>query len=127
MPNVEKSTILPIVNSMTERERLEAKIRVSINSPEKLKEFLEASGRLWLVFNARHLVESLPWPEGVNSFMQIIDCYRDHRRVIPTGDLDAQTQLPITHGETLTIEELDRCIRYLIEQASKLDPNWKLV
>jgi hypothetical protein len=99
-----------------------------MRSPEKMREWLEASGRVWLVFNAPQLVEALPWPEGMNAFMQIVAAYRDHRSTIPTGDTEEVNGVPtrLYHGDTLTAVELDRCIRYLIGQITELDPTWTL-
>ena len=114
--------------AMSAAERMEAALRTSMASPEKLMQWLEASGRVWLVFNSRQLVQALPWPEGASAFAQIVAAYRDHRSTIPTGDtetIDGQV-VPKFYTETLTVTELDRAIRYLITQASTLDPTWSL-
>ncbi len=118
----------------TMNERAEALLRVSLKDPDHLKRWLVESGRAWLVFNAAELVDSLPFPSGVDIFMQVIACYRDHRVVQPTGRYETQTeptlgnkvQVAVMKTDNLEIEELDRCIRFLIKQASEKDPNWKL-
>lgn len=119
---------------LTAAERRERLLRVSIQSADQLKAWLEKSGRRWLIFDALGLVDSLPFPEGVDTLIQIIACYRDHRSVQPSGRTETITdptlgkkiQAPIFKGELLEIEELDRAIRYLIRQASDKDPNWSL-
>ena len=109
-------------------DRVEAARRVAIASPEKLKEWLSASGRSWLIFNGPQLIDSLPWPEGVNVFMQLVDAYRDHRRALPTGESETISGVKVAcyHDDTLTLPELDRCIRFLVGQATALDPTWSL-
>jgi len=104
----------PIVRSMTAVERSEAQMRIGQQSPEKFKQWLEASGRTWLVFNAAMFVDAA-WPEGCRLLQILVANYRDHRAGL-------REPLP----ETLTLEELDRAIRYLIGQATSLDPQWSL-
>jgi hypothetical protein len=105
----------PVVRGMSQVERSEAQMRVALQTPGKLKEWLAQSGRTWLVFNGALLVDSCVWPEGAEAVQLICANYRDHR---------AGLKEPMP--ETLTIEELDRAIRYLVSQASALDPSWKL-
>lgn len=118
----------PSVKTLTPEERIQASLRVAMSSSEKLIAWMEASGRTWIVFNSRQLIEALPWPEGVSAFAQIIAAYRDHRSTIPTGDTETidGVVVPKYHTETLTVTELDRAIRFLIAQASAIDPMWSL-
>lgn len=122
----------PSNKGLTPEERMTAALRTGMASPDKLTQWLEASGRSWLVFNARQLVESLPWPDGVSALAQIIAAYRDHRSTIPTGETETietpkgPVQVAKFHGEVLSVPELDRAIRYLITQASTQDPTWSL-
>ena len=120
--------ILPENKSLTAAECIQASLRTAMASPEKLIQWLEASGRSWLVFNARQLVEALPWPEGVSAFAQVVAAYRDHRSTIPTGDTETISgrAVPKFHTETMPVTELDGAIRYLITQASTLDSTWSL-
>lgn len=119
---------------MTAQQRSEALMRVAMQSPDHLRQWLEASGRRWLVFDASALVESLPWPGGVEALTQIVACYRDHRAVQPSGrteplqdPMTGETiNVPVMKGENLEVEELDRVIRYLIGQVTERDPSWKL-
>jgi len=118
----------PTIRDMSVIERSEAAMRTAMASPEKLKEWLNASGRTWLVLNGVQLVDSLPWPTGVNAFMEVIAAYRDHRSAIPTGDTEkiGGGEVARYHTEALTLIELDRCIRFLIGQATALDSTWTL-
>lgn len=112
----------------------EARARVAMSSPEHMQQWLEASGRRFLVFPAAELVASLPWPGGVEALMQIIAAWRDHRRAQESGRyhevrhpvMKDKVRVPIMKDDTLEIEELDRAIRYLISLASQRDPAWKL-
>lgn len=108
-------------------------VRVAMTDPAHLREWLEASGRRWLVFDALDLVEALPWPSGVEALIEIINCYRDHRRCQPsvrkhqveTPD-GGMADVPVMKDDHLEVNELDQCIRWLIGLASERDPNWSL-
>ena len=116
------------------QEQSERLLRVSIKDAEHLKAWLEKSGRRWLVFNAIELVDALPFPDGVDTLIQLIACYRDYRSVQPTGRVESIQEptlgktvaAPIYKGEALEVEELDRAIRYLIRQITDKDPDWSL-
>jgi len=122
------------VDSLSDQEKFERLERVAIASPEHLKRWLHDTDRRWLVFDALELVDSLPFPSGVDSLIQLIACYRDHRRVIPTGRTELQDnpetgvaiEVPVTKGEALEVDELDLAIRYLVAQIQKRDPAWRL-
>jgi len=90
-------------------------INTAIKSRQHLKDWLANSGREWIVINSSDWVDALPFPDGHEMFRQMCDLYREHRAT-----------LPVMKQETLTIEELDRAIRYLVRQASELDSNWSL-
>jgi len=122
---------LPENRNLTPEERIQASLRTAMPSPAKLKEWLVASGRTWLVFNSIHLVDSMDhiaFDEKCREFQTMIANYRDHRSTIKTGDTEtiAGKVVDKFHPETLTVTELDRAIRYLISQASTLDPTWSL-
>lgn len=125
--------VLADVRKMSSQERSEAQMRVSMQHPEHLKSWLVASGRRWLVINALELVDALPWPAGVDAFLQIVAAYRDHRGAMPSGRMEViahpngeSITVPVMKGETLEVEELDRAIRYLIGQITAKDSTWKL-
>jgi hypothetical protein len=125
--------VLADVRKMSSQERSEAQMRVSMQNPEHLKSWLVASGRRWLVINALELVDALPWPAGVDAFLQIVAAYRDHRGAMPSGRMEViahpngeSITVPVMKGETLEVEELDRAIRYLIGQITEKDSTWKL-
>lgn len=116
------------------KEMMKRRNNISIKDKGHLKQWLEATGRRWLVFDAINLVDALPWTEGVDDLMRVVACYRDYRSKIPTGRtevqidplLGKQVDVPIMKTDLLEIEELDRCIRNLIRQASEKDPKWNM-
>jgi len=116
------------------REQSERLLRVSLSSADQLKEWLEKSGRKWLVFDALELVDALPFPDGVDTLIQLIACYRDYRSTLFSGRTEKYTEptlgkvldRPLCKGETLEVEELDRAIRYLIRQITDRNPKWTL-
>lgn len=106
----------------------------AMKSPEHLKQWLQASGHAWLVFNTQDLIDSLPWPFGVEMMMDLVHTYSDHRCAIDSGRREVQKE-PITgksievviyKDQTLEVEELDRCIRHLTAQIYQLKPDWSL-
>lgn len=129
-----EKVIIPEKEEVDVDELARRLFKVSMKTPEHLKKWLEASGRRWLVLDTLELVDALPWPNGVDSLIQIIACYRDHRRVIPSGRVERQrdptlkkeVDVPIMKDETLEVFELDRAIRYLIGQITTKDAKWKL-
>ena len=128
---------MPIVDlhqDMTPEDRIEALARVSMRSKAHLKKWLQASGKTWMVFNSLELVDSLKWPDGIDLLMQLIACYRNHRRSIETGRFETQmdptlhkeVEVPICKGEALEVEELDLAIRELVSKIKEKDPLWTL-
>jgi hypothetical protein len=115
-------------------EESERQMRVAITSRPHLREWLEKSGRQWLVFNSAHLVDALPFPDGVEAFIQFVACYRDHRATLDTGETawvenpktGTMDEVPLFHSETLTLVEMDRAIRWMVGQITAMDPDWKL-
>lgn len=115
-------------------ELSERQMNVAIKSKKHMLEWLEATNRQWFLFNGKHLVEALPWPSGDEAFMQMVACYRDHRAVIPTGEIE-WVEDPVTkemksvqqyHPESLTLVEMDRAIRWMVGQITSLDSDWSL-
>jgi hypothetical protein len=126
--------IIDLHSDMTPEERIEAIANVSMKDKQHLKRWLQASGRTWMVFNSLELVDSLRWPDGIDILMQLIARYRDHRASLETGRYETQRhpttgeeiQVPISKGEVLEPEELDRAIRALVTQMKERDPTWTL-
>jgi hypothetical protein len=123
-----------IGEKLTIEEQSKRLLRIAIQDPEHLKRWLEESGRSWLVFNSLDLVDALPFPDGVDAFMQLIACYRDYRSAIPSGrtetimdpTLGKEVTTSIMKTDNLEVEELDRAIRFLIGQITELDPSWDI-
>ena len=118
---------------LTTKEISERLLRVSIKDPEHLKQWLDESGRRYLVFDSMDLVDSLPFPDGIEYLMQVIACYRDHRVTKQSGRVEIQKdmlgkeqQIPIMKSDILEAEEIDRVIRFLVGQITTIDPSWSL-
>lgn len=115
-------------------EQAKRLFNIAIKDPDHLKRWLEATGRRWLVFDTLELVDSLPYPEGLDYLMQIIACYRDYRRAIPSGSTEKIIEPTLGHevermlykDETLEVAELDRAIRYLVRMITEKDQSWNL-
>lgn len=107
---------------------------VAMRSPEHMLHWLQETGRKWLVFNTEDMVRGQVWPHGIDALMQIISGYRQHRQAQPSGRFDTlkhpvtreMTRVPITKTDKLEIAEMDRAIRWLIEQITEADPDWSL-
>jgi len=125
---------IPQISNMPDIERSEAQMNVAMQSQEHLLSWLEGTNRKWLVFNGLELAKALPFPDGIKAFVQVVQCYRDHRAGIESGRFETQAdpvsggevRVPLMKSEMLELAELDRAIRYLITQAATLDPNWRL-
>lgn len=108
--------------------------KTAMASPEHLKAWLDQSGRRWLVFDGRELVDALPWPGGVQELMDLVYLYNQHRCSKPSGRTEVlydpitkeEVTVPVFKGEILEKEELDRAIRYLVAQLLAIDPEWNL-
>lgn len=120
--------------NMSMEERAMALLNVSIKSKDHLKRWLQASGRRWMVFDSKDLVDSLSWPEGITVLMEMIAAYREHRGGIASGEVENQTdptlgkdiKVPLMKTDALEVAELDRAIRALIGQVTAKDPKWSL-
>lgn len=112
----------------------ERQAKLAMSDAEHLKQWLQASGRRWLVMDAMELVDALPWPGGVQELMGLINLYTQHRRQFDSGRRQI-VEDPITKedvetivykGDKLELAEIDRAIRYLVQQAFELNPKWSL-
>jgi len=121
-------------NKLTREEVAKALENVALKDKEHLKRWLVDSGRKYLVLDSVHLVDSLPFPEGIQLLQSMLNCYREYRRGIPTGDKAREKNpidgtdcfVDIMHEEVLSVSELDLAIRYLINQLTNIDSAWKL-
>jgi hypothetical protein len=116
------------------QEFTQVQVNTAMKSADHLKRWLAESGRSWLVLKADDLVDSLPWPEGVDLLIGMVEGYRKHRMGTMSGRTEKVkhpvtqrvTEIPIPKTDALEVEELDRCIRFLIGQVTSLDESWSL-
>ena len=59
---------------------MDYEITTAIDSPVKLKNWLNLTGRRFLIFNADDLVDSLTFPGEIEFLSNLISKYRDCRR-----------------------------------------------
>jgi hypothetical protein len=100
---------------MSDREKAQARENISVKSAGQLKEYLLASNRKYVVFKTDDLIDSLPWPDGVNFFIQCVTAYRDQRLTIESGRVDAEGN-PIYKSDDLEKDELIEAVSWLREQ-----------
>lgn len=112
----------------------ERQVKLAMSSQVHLKQWLQASGRRWLVMDAMELVDALPWPGGVQELMGLVNLYTQHRRKFDSGRRQTMKD-PVTgddvetiiyKDEKLELAEVDRAIRYLVQQVLEWDPKWSL-
>ena len=91
----------------------EEQVRVSMGDPNKLKEWVEASGRKYILLNASDLIDAMGWPDDCIQFQRLIEAYREYRSTVPTGRFEKQqdpktkqwVDVSITKAEVLEPEE----------------------
>jgi SAM-dependent MidA family methyltransferase len=123
-----------MADAAPDRALSQEQLNTAMRSPTHLKQWLDVTHRRWLVFNAMELMDALPWPSGVEAFMQVVMAYRDHRRTIDSGRTELveepltgeMVEVPACKDENLEVEELDRAIRYLVWQIREKMPGWSL-
>ncbi|MFA4944418.1 MAG: hypothetical protein WC789_06930 [Lentisphaeria bacterium] len=105
--------------------------RSALASPEKLKAWLAASRRSFVVFDSLHLADSLPWPDGVREFTALVDRYRQHReRALPPRPKEGEDLLGhpsvgmVCMTDVLEPEELDRLVHWAASLLLEVDPGW---
>jgi hypothetical protein len=122
------------LNSVTPQELAACIQNISIKSKAHLKTWLEQSGRRWLIFDSLALVDSLTFPEGVDQLITMVAAYEQHRQALPTGEmveeidptLGKPVQVPQMKSGVLSVEEMDRVVRFLIRSITEVDPTWVL-
>ena len=60
----------------------DAQANIAIADPAHLKRWLQETGRRFLVMRTDDLVDSLPWPHGVEALIQIIEAYKQRRQTV---------------------------------------------
>ena len=107
-----------------------------MKSKEHLKDWLQKTGREFIVFNAKDLVDSLTWPDGVEALQGILFAYREHRRQIPSGEMEIvevdgersdgekvigeKIEVPKMKDEGLTGAEMRKVVNQIVPGASGL-------
>lgn len=59
---------------------------VAMKSPAHLKRWLDETGRMYLILRSDHLVDALPFPDGLELFIQVLEAYRQQRRALSEYD-----------------------------------------
>lgn len=116
------------------KELKEAQDRVAMKDPDHLTRWLQET-RPYIVFKSSDLVESLKplWPDGIQAFQNVVNCYRSHRCAIPSGETKTaiapngeEYVQALYKDDALTMVELDRCIRFLVGQILEHNSDWSL-
>lgn len=114
-----------------------------IRSPNHLKQWLSASGRRYLLMPMDELVDALPWPEGIETLMGLIECFRQYRcaRVVESRPCercaarrDAVKSCTWCGGfgvynrlgtDMLEPDELKAVVEFLVTQIRTTEPTWR--
>ena len=98
----------------------DAQDRVAMKTPQHLTQFLQSSDRTFLILHAPTLVRGLPWPQGVEALLQVIDAYTSERRLQDTGFFVDETlpngekaRVPVPKDDRLHLDEIDEAILQL--------------
>ena len=105
---------------------VESNKSLGLSTPDQLKQWLQKTGRRYMVLDSCDLVDALVgaygWPDGAVLIQEVVARYRDHR--VKSGETDPVSG--VVKGDALTVTELDRAIRQLIGDVTNLDPSWDL-
>ena len=115
-------------------------IATAIKDPGHLKRWLLETGRTWIVFKNTDLIDALPWPDGVDIFMQVVEAYRQHRITVPVDyapcpkphtkgrvcELCSNDGQVITRSKSdlLELDEMKEACVWLINQITEHDKTW---
>ena len=121
-----------------------ALVSTSMQNPEHLLRWLQQSGRRYMVLDTKDLSEALVksygWPDGAAIIQDMLARYKEHRssqfydyergpdgKKILTRDV-AGREVPVgkPKSDQLTLVEVDRAIRQLVQQATEMDQKWSL-
>lgn len=111
----------------------DAALNVAIKSKDQLIRFLNNSGRRFFVMKSEDLITSLPhFEDGVLAIQNIVSCYRDHRRTIPSDRTElvanpitaSAVEVTVMKDEALEPEEYDDLIEWAkVERAKAVERN----
>jgi hypothetical protein len=103
----------------------------ALSNPEALKRWLRESGRQFVVLAAQDLVNSLPWPEGVRKFTEVVEAYRGYRLTQPSAKAEMGRDLLGKPCEIVTMKsdaldpvELNCLVHWAAAQLLEYDPGW---
>lgn len=96
-----------------------------LDNPQHLKNWLKASGREYIVFNAIDLVNALTWPDEIHLLQQIIAKYGHYRSQFSASRPRDDSQVTVAKTDALDLPEIVGAMRQLLAQANQIDPDWK--
>jgi hypothetical protein len=103
----------------------------ALSDPEALKRWLLESGRKFVVLVSQDLVDSLPWPDGVRKFTEVVEAYRVHRLTQPSSRVEQGRDLlgrpcevTVMKADALDPEELNCLVHWAAAQLLEYDPGW---
>jgi hypothetical protein len=91
-----------------EKLRLQ-QLRTAVTDPGRLKAWLVASNRKYLVLHGVDLVDALAFPDGLIDLQNILSNYLERRRQIETGR--TVNMQPVFKDEVLEVSELSELLR----------------
>lgn len=108
-------------------------MRVAMKSREQLMQWLKESGREFIIFNTKDLMDSLPHAQDAELLQQLIGLYATHRMSISYDKIkmfdpisETEVEAEVTKDERLTLAEMDRLVRKLAGAIKDQHPEWSL-
>ena len=114
---------------MTDEETVDARgldpslAATAMADPGHLKAWLRASDREYLVLHAPSLVDALPWPQGVQALMQILEAYRSHRMAQSPVTRDREGR-DVHRDDRLTPAESEEAVSQIRRHQAALEREW---
>jgi hypothetical protein len=117
-------------------------LATAIKDPGHLKRWLIESKRQWVMLKSEDLVDALPWPDGVDILMQVIEAYRQHRVGVPVDYApcpklkvhqkgrvcelcsNAGEVIVRSKSDLLEVDEMKEACVWLINQILEKDKSW---
>jgi hypothetical protein len=91
---------------------------VALKDPDHLRRWLLASGREFIIFKSSDLVRALPWPDGVEMMIQLVEAYRQER----AKEVGHGTTLK---SDALELDELKEVVHFVLRKIHAAEPNWQ--